>query len=71
MFRLITRYFSIKKNPIYFSNINEKPKEVPEGYEEEFKPNPDFGDDKKKQEKKIYFSIYYNENSERNDSMWI
>ncbi len=70
MFRLITRYFSIKKNPIYFSNINEKPKEVPEGYEEEFKPNPDFGN-KKEQEKKIYFSIYYNENSERNDSMWI
>jgi len=64
MFRIIRRYFSLKNIPIvYFEPkkeiiVVERPKKerVTEGYEEEFKPNPDYSDSTYNDEKnnKIY-----------------
>jgi len=69
MFRIIIRYFSIKNIPIVFIEprkdimVLKKPFD---GYEEEFKPNPDYDKELLDENKNLSNS---NENIYRNDKM--
>lgn len=51
MFRIIRRLYTTQRLPIYF-NLSENKTNTPEGYEEEYKPNPDYDKEKLENDKK-------------------
>ncbi len=51
MFRIIRRFYLTQRIPIYFNLPNDK-SNFQDGYEEEYKPNPDYDKEKLETDKK-------------------